>query len=182
MNLVSTSSGPSIYRYNVQEERLYSASLDGVTGPSFIAPLCKKCSTETNNQLFAVGAGPSHDVLLVNWDGVSSKAQIDKSLFSLEANDPTSRTDFGRASPNGQFFAGTFSNDFCLHNATYSFYRRENDGRIQRLFGDTLTTTGFVFNIMARKCYHMDSCRQLLTGFDWDPKTNNICTKDIGLR
>lgn len=119
----------SIFRYSELDGVLYGAYIEGVSAPSFIIPIdlkksgrcweCEKCKNCENNcrkcyapkrsiftpelpnecdeRFFAVGV--DHDVLIIQWNGKSTKAFVVSKLLTLEPDVQLSRTNFGRADP-----------------------------------------------------------------------------------
>lgn len=188
VNLLSQGEQASIYSYD--NGILYGAYIERVSAPSFIMPIenkhskkCKKREKCTNDscdrnecdeQLFAVGV--DHDVLIIQWNGKSTKARIVGKLLSLESNIPLSRTNIAIADRNGRLYGGTFTRTFCNANATSGFYRYSQTKGVDLLFNGVVSTTGIVFDNKAHKMYHLDKCTLLITSFDWDPKTGDICT------
>lgn len=140
--------------------------------PSFILPAkakCKKCKN-----LFVVGVGSQ--VVTIEWNGKSTRAKVVRQLFTMDANIPSSRTGMARASPKGRFFGGTYYYPMdCTKPTVLSYYRYDTSKGLVRLFGDLGSTGGIAFNVEARKMYHLTYCRLLLTEYDWDPDTGDIC-------
>lgn len=130
--------------------------------------------TECKN-LFAVGN--DHDVIIIKWNGKSPQAQIARRqrIFSVESNDAKSHTDTAIADHHGHLYEGTFSLDFCNASANKSFYRYSIDRGIERIFGDLYGSSGIGLDENAQKLYHLEYCRLLITSFDWDPTTGDLC-------
>lgn len=172
VNFVS-SSEPVIYRYSYKENRFYSAYLNGVNALSFIVPI-----ESSRGDLFAVGS--DNNVLKIRWDGCSNQAQFIQTLFVLDANNPVATTGYARASPGNRFFGGTLAASYCS-NVTdfspYSFYRYDRQRGLVNLFSGAFTA-GVAFNVKTRKMYHLAPCQLLITEFDWDPQTGDICKRE----
>lgn len=98
-----------------------------------------------------------------------------KKLSSVDSNDPMSRTDLARPDRSGRLYGGTFSSTFCTTPRNKTFYRYTSDKGSVRLFTDIYTTSGVAFNEDAQKLYHVDVCLLLITEFDWDPATGDLC-------
>lgn len=162
----------SLFCYDYRDGIFYSAYIEGVTSPSFIIPTykkyrkCKKC----NHELFAVGIGT--DTLLVKWNGKSTKASVVDSLFSV--NDAPYQLDTGIADKHGRFYGGVFNGN-CSSSASRSFYRWTKNEGVVRLFGQLESTTGIVINEDENKLYQMDTCQLIISEFDYEPKTGDIC-------
>lgn len=177
MNFITTGIQSSIYRYSYQDGILYSAYIEGVTSPSFIIPTNKKCTkcNECDEQFFAVGVGS--DVVTIKWNGKSTKAKVVSSLFSVES--APYRFNAGMVDSNGRFYGGTLSPKFCNSTASRSFYRYTKNEGVVRLFGDLQSTSGTAFDQNEHKMYQLDSCQLLITDFDYDPNTGDICTNNL---
>lgn len=161
---------PSIFRYDNEEDRTYSANIDGYGPPSFILPVSQECNKHKN--LFLVGIG--HFTRIIEWDGKSSVAHVVNELFGVEQNDPLSIFGVARQSVHGRFYGGTFHVNFCSAPANSSVYTYTKEKGVQRLFGDLQTTTGFAFDDKSKHFYHIDACRALITGFHTD-SNGDIC-------
>lgn len=172
MSINTTGQQSSIFRYSPREGVLYSAYIEGVNSPAFILPVkekCKKCKKR-----FIVGIGSQ--VLTIEWNGKSTRAKVVNGLFGLDTNISTSRIGRAKISPRGRFYGGTFSDTiYCNQPSDLSFYKFDSSNGLVQLFGNLVSTTGIAFNENAGKLYHLDSCTFLLTEFDWDPKTGDIC-------
>lgn len=169
-DFLATGQAPSIFRYDYNEKQVYSAYIDGAQTPIFIIPV-NDCKKYTN--LYAVGTG--HDVKIVSWQKGSNVAYIQRTLFTLEKDSPISQMAIGRPGPNGRLYVGTFTTGFCTGPNNSSFYMYTKSKGVQRLFGDVQSTNGVAVDRKRKKLYHLETCKQLLTQFDWDPKTGDIC-------
>lgn len=163
---------PLIHRYSLIDDRLYSARVPGVKSTDYIIPV-RQSGLKCKN-LFAIGN--EHDVILIEWDGISTSARIVRKLFSIEPNHESSTIDYARTDRFGRYYGGTFSmTEFCSSPANKSFYRESIDTGVQRIFGGLLGTTGIAFNENARKFYHVGLCSLIISEFDWNPLTGNLC-------
>lgn len=162
---------PLMFRYNIRNGEFYSADIVGVDSLSFIIPIQKRCETCTG--LFAVAA--DRDVLIVSWDGFSDFAQVVDKLFSVVSDDISTIINYGRADSKGRLYFGTISQEFCDSTGQQSFFRYSADRGVDRIFNGVYSTAGIAINEFAQKLYHLDLCTLLLTEFDWDPATGDIC-------
>lgn len=174
MDFQATGQNHSIYRYDLNEAKLYSAYIEGESQPIHVFPI-KEC--ELYKDMFAVGLANSTKI--IQWDKSSRVARVVSTLFTLELDDPMKRLVIGRGDPKGRLYQGTFSYQFCNGPANSSFYMYTKERGVQRLFGNVVTTTGVAFNLAARKLYHLDSCRLQIVEFDEDKDTGDICKKEI---
>lgn len=159
---------PSIFRYDFNDNQVYSAYIDGVQGPVFIIPLndCKKYPN-----LYVIGAG--HDVMIISWQKGSNVAYVQRNLFTLEQDDPVSQVGISIPAPNGQLYTSTYK--FCDGPSNSSVYMYSKRKGLQRLFGGIQTTDGMAIDRKRNRFYHLVSCKQLITEFKWDPHTGDIC-------
>lgn len=162
-----------LYRYSLSDDRLYSARVPGVKSTDFIIPVQNRGLKCTN--LFAIGN--AHDVTLIQWNGISTSAQIvQPKLFSIAPNDESSTVDYARTDRMGRYYGGTFSmTGFCGTSPNRSFYRQTLQKGVQRIFSGVLGTTGIAFNENAHKLYHTGLCSLIISEFDWDPSTGDLC-------
>lgn len=174
MDFLATGHNHSIYRYDVNERKLYSAYIDGESQPIHIFPV-KECGRYKD--MFAVGL--TNSTKIVRWNKSSTVATVVRTLFELELNDANTRLVIGRGDSKGRLFQGTFPVNFCSGPANSSMYMYSKAKGVQRLFGNIVTTTGLAFNSAAGKIYHLDSCLLQIVEFDQDEKTGDICKQQI---
>lgn len=172
VNFLQDSTKPAIYRYSVIDGRLYSAVIPGSQTVSFINPVRQGCTACSD--LFAVGSG--HDIIYVKWDGKSPQAQIvGPKLFSIEPDQPLTHTNIARADRYGRVYEGSLSLQFCAAPANQSLYRYTDKRGVEVLFTGFRATSGLAIDEDRGKLYHVGGCNLLLTEFDYDPKTGDIC-------
>lgn len=173
IDFLATDQKPALYRYSYRDGMIYSAVLPGAQTIGFVYPVrqgCKECT-----DIFAVGSG--HDVIFVKWDGKSPLAQVvgPQKLFSVESDIPSSHINIAQADRHGRIYEGPFSTQFCSAPANESLYRYTTERGLQRIFTGVRATTGLAFDDNARKMYHVDGCNFLISEFDYDPKTGDLC-------
>ncbi|XP_055321939.1 uncharacterized protein LOC129577983 [Sitodiplosis mosellana] len=165
VDFLGSSSNPIIFRYDFEEDKIYSASIAGQQYPSFILPIKSKNKTQN---LFAVGVG--HFTEIVEWDGRSPTANIVSRLFGVEESDSTSGVATARTSDEGIFYGGTHHTTFCSGPKNSSFYTYTKMKGLQQLFTGTQTTDGLTFykDIL----YHFDPCSKVIKQFRLNPNGN----------
>lgn len=173
INFFAVDPEPAIYRYSYRDDMTYSAVIPGSGTIGFVYPArqgCKDCA-----DLFLIGN--SNDVSVVKWDGKSPQAQVvGKELISIEPNNTQTHVNLALADRHGRLYVGTFSLQFCAApTADSSLYRYTNDRGLTRLFTGVRATSGIAIDYNARKLYHVGGCNLLLTAYDYDPKTGDIC-------
>jgi len=168
VDFLATGKQASIFRYDYNEDKGYSAYIQGQSSPAFIQPL-KECNKYKN--LFAVGLG--HNTAIIEWDGKSKVAIVKGNVFGVEENDPTSRF-FGINSEEGRLYGGTFHTSFCGGPSNSSFYKYTKEKGLQLLFSGTQVTTGVAFDKDRGYIYHLDSCSSIITEYQVDAN-GDIC-------
>lgn len=166
----------SVFRYDFQEKVLYSAYIKGESSPIYFYPI-KDC--HQHKDLFVVGLANANKI--VKWNKRSTVARVVDTLFTVQPENPDGRLCVGRVDPLGFLYAGTFTYRFCSGPSNASFYSYTKQKRLQRIFGDVISTTGVAFDTNVKKLYHLDSCTGLITAFDGVPDTGDICMRDICL-
>lgn len=161
---------PAIFRYDNEEDKTYSAYIDGYAGPAFILPISQKCDKYKN--LFLVGLHKF--TRIIEWDGRSTVARVVSTVFDIEENDPLSILGVSRQSERGRFYGGSIHITFCSAPANSSLYSYTKEKGLQRLFGDVHSTIGLTFDKNAGYLYHLDSCTGAITRFQTDSK-GDIC-------
>lgn len=110
---------PAIVRFEYQTGKMYKASIAGnYTAIGFIVPV------DGSDDKFVVGA--NHDVLVIQWNGESEKAEIVEKLTSVDDTLPENRINDGKVDQNVRnsnfllnYFA-YFSKFFAIFRACYS--------------------------------------------------------------
>lgn len=125
---LATGQNHSIYRYNLNEGKLYSAYIEGESQPIHIFPV-KECARYKD--MFAVGL--VNNTKIICWSKSSTVASVISTLFELELNDPNTRLVIGRGDPKGRLFQGTFPVNFCSGQVNSSMYMHSEAKGVQRL-------------------------------------------------
>lgn len=125
-------------RYDYKTQKVHRATIKGEANASFIIPL--KCC---KNQLVV---GLDRGVKIIEWNGQSSRAKIIRTLFKVEQSPIYSNNNMndGKASPNGNLYAGTLRETLCSSSpaASGSLYRYTKDSSVRRLFDDVKISNG----------------------------------------
>lgn len=117
MDFQATGQNHSIYRYDLNEPKLYSAYIEGESQPIHVFPV-KEC--KLYKDMFAVGLANS--TKLIQWDKSLTIARVVSTLFTLELDDPMTRLVIGRGDPKWHLYQGAFSYQFCSGPANSSLY------------------------------------------------------------
>lgn len=165
-NYLNSGNESSICRYSYDNNAVYCANLPGTNNVNFILP--------NTDGTFTVGVEKA--VQIIKWDGVSNQASFISNQFSLDTNTPTAQTSHGRASPEGRFFGGSFSTNFCknIDYSQFNVYRYDSQFGLVRIIAGAITG-GIVFDVYKNLMYHLDSCRALITAYNWNRNTGDIC-------
>lgn len=161
---------PSIFRYDFNENKVYSAYVDGSSAPVFIIPV-RDCKKYPN--FFVIGVG--HDVKMIFWPKNSEIAHVIKTIFSLDQNDPSNTLGIAVPGPNGQLYVGEYFSKLCSGPSNSSVYMYSKQKGLQRLFGGVKDTDGLAIDKKRNKFYHLQTCTQSIAQFKWDPHTGDIC-------
>lgn len=161
----------SLLRYDYNENKTYTATIDREPVVSFILPV------ENTVDQFAVGLG--RRVGIVQWNGKSSKATLLRVAVEVES-DPsfkTNRFNDAKADPTGRFYGGTMRLEECgdLFEAPVgALYRYSSAGNIDKLIENVRVSNGLAWNEKLKKFYYIDTCELNVREFDWDPETGDI--------
>lgn len=161
----------TIFRYALDEDKFYSAKIEGEATAQFIIPIkCRK-------NHFA--AGLQEGVKEIEWDGKSSTARVTRTIFLTARcpGCPTNHMSSAIADPKGRFYGGTLTSSFCnpAEPANSTFYRYTKRKGLKRIFENIRVSTGIVFNKKEKKCYYVDSCTFEIREFKWNPRSGALC-------
>lgn len=166
--------GGQIFRMDINTKRVYTARILGETVISFIIPV-----DGVTNQ-FVIGAGKR--VLLINWDGVHTMAQILRILTEL----PTDGIRFNDAKTDsyGRLYLGTMiseetGNIFDFTKRIGSLYRFTMEEGLVELKTKVGLSNGLAFNDRTNTFYYVDSYDLNVKQFMYDAKTGNISSEKI---
>lgn len=152
------------------KDKVYSASVEGVSPVAFILPLKTCCNR------FLIGDELS--VKVIEWNGKDKHVKIVREEFNVDKYEGNAQNSFSiaRASPTCDFYGGTLRADFCgaTKASNASFYRYSKCCGVKQIWDDQQLSAGFDWNENNNKFYHIDSCNRDLREYDWDPKTGKI--------
>lgn len=158
----------SLLRYNYDENRVYTATIDGARTLLFLLPI------ECTKDQFLVGI--DRTAVIAKWDGRSPKATVIQPLFELDCGTSNVINDI-KTDERGRFFGGTKCVESCDTNdaASGAFYGYENGKCLRTFFDNVFISNGLTWVRKTKKFYYVDSCTYDIKEFDYDPKTGNIC-------
>jgi len=155
---IATGNQSSIYRYSPSTNTTNGAYIPGYGQISYLVPV-NNSQFQTSESLFLVGS--EHDNVIISWDGIAEAAEVVEVLFSLEADIPTSHTDYGSQDPNGQIFVGTTQDAYCGATTANSSLYTYVDGNVIPVISGLTATTGLSFGSNG-EIYHADVCTGLI--------------------
>ncbi|XP_055304006.1 regucalcin-like [Sitodiplosis mosellana] len=162
-------------RYVPAENRFYSAAIEGNISTTFMLPI-----VEHVNQ-FAVS--DKRSVKVVEWNGVDSMARMVRDTFTVETGPKHEFNNYNMAwaSPKHSFYGGTFPFDLCATSSSprASLYRYNQCLGAKAVANDVIVSGGMDWNIKGNKFYFIDTCRNVVYEYDWDPTTDEICKQLI---
>jgi len=91
---------------------------------------------------------------------------------SLEADLTGNRFNDGAVDPGGRFWFGSM--DLAESHPTGTFYCLHPDGTITPAFNDIICSNGPAWSPDGRTIYHVDSTRQLVRAYEFDPASGTI--------
>lgn len=165
----ATKNQPSIFRYDYNEDKKYSAYFDGQSRPIFIIP-ARECKPD--RKLFIIGVNQYAG--LIEWDGKSSRVKVIGPLLDIADDDRSGAIAFAQQNENGHFFFSTSNTKFCGRRANSSLFSYSVENGVKHLAGGFAMTTGLAFH--SGKIYHIDSCKRIIIEFHTD-STGNICKR-----
>jgi gluconolactonase len=129
-----------------------------------------------NDRHFILGDGKK--ISLVDWDGVSAKAELVRTVGEVEFDMENNRWNDAKVDPFGRFYGGTMRLEACgdiFDAALGTFYRYSNSSGFTPLKSKIGVSNGLAWNATTNKFYYIDSCTLDVKEFDYDPKTGGIC-------
>lgn len=161
----------SLLRYDYDENRVYSASVEGARTLLFLLPI--SCTRD----LFLVGIDKT--AVIVRWDGRSPKATVLRPLFEVGCGSSDVLFNDVKTDERGRFYGGTKINTEggpCSGGEpTASFYSYESGGCLKKFFGNVSVSNGLTWVRATNKFYYIDSCTYDIKEFDYNPRNGNIC-------
>lgn len=125
-----------IHRYDLRQDRMWTATIDGIAGAQSLIPMKRR-------GCFAVAVG--NTMWKVRWNGYSSKATIDKKIFTVN-DGTTDKIHIAIAGPRGcGYYGGTYSPIYCSASNQTAFYYTKRGG-VRYISGGSQVTSGFVWS------------------------------------
>lgn len=162
-----------IFRYDIETEKFFTATVPGQNGISFIFPI------EGEKDQFIVGA--DKQLLLINWDGFTIVAEVIRVLCELSVtgvcfND--AKTDsYGRLYVGTKIDASGDMFDFSRRAGSLYVYTMQNG--LVELKNNVGFANGIAFNERLNIMYFVDSYDLNIKQFSWDSKTGKVANEKI---
>lgn len=158
----------SLLRYDYDEDRVYTATIDGARTLLFLLPI--KC---TKDQYLV---GIDRKAVIVRWDGRSPKATPLRTLFEVDCGLTSNVINDIKTDARGRFYGGTKSVESCDTNnpPTGSFYGYEKGKCLRKFFENVYISNGLTWVRSTNKFYYVDSCTYDIKEFDYNPKTGDL--------
>lgn len=148
-----------LFWFNITENRLLSRTVDGPVEWLF------------EENVSAAGWIDRDTLLIASETGLWRYSLSDKSrdlLAPLEADNPVTRSNDGRADPWGGFWIGTMGKSAEFEaGAIYRFYR----GELRQLFDNITVSNAICFTPDRKSAYYTDTMTQLITRQALDEKS-----------
>lgn len=161
----------SILRYDFNENKVYTAGIDGEFVVPFIIPVAH--STDK----YAVGLGKR--VGIVEWDGKSPKATLDSIAFEVDNDKSDNRLNAAKADPSCRFFGGTMLSEKVgdpSQHATGKVYKYVKSSGLHAIMENIYISNGMAWNENTNKFYYIDSGKFDVKEYEYNTNTGDICT------
>lgn len=155
-----------IRRFDFDEKRTYSATIEDDIVTSFIIPV-----KDTKDKFIVCY---NFTVAMIKWNGKENKAKVirDEIVVRPKKANPITGWDYGKVAPNYEFYGGSFRANMCSKSpSTRNAALYHNTKPILK----HLRVSGaFDWNIKEKLFYHCDTCNRAISEYDWNPKTGHI--------
>lgn len=160
----------AILRYDYNENKVYTAGIEGETVTPFIIPVAN-----TTDE-FAVGL--ERRVGVVEWDGKSPEAILKRIAFEVDDTKSDNRFNAAKADPSGRFYGGTMRSEKLgdvFENAAGKVFKYVEGEGVTGILDNIYISNGMAWNEQLNKFYYIDSGKFDVKEYDYDPSNGNIC-------
>lgn len=162
--------------YYPDENKIYSASVPGITVPWFLVRIKGK-----DGPLKQFATVKNHTITIIQWDGKYPHGSIVRDAFTLET-DPkyaSHSVDIAKASPQGNFYGGTIRQTLCSDSSevTGAAYKYDKCRGVQTIIPNQKIFGGLEWSPEGDKLYTVDSCGMVIREYEYNGKTGQICKK-----
>lgn len=169
---------PQLYRYNIDENKFYSATIRHKESASAAAFLPIQGKTE----LFLVTI--DHCAHIVEWKQGSCEAKTLETVFCAETRFPNHGLSQAKCDPTGRLYTGTYDESFCSRSnpAISGLYSYDKYQGFKEKLSCLKGSDGLTFDIADSSFYHIASCTNKIERYSWDPSTGNLCKQSNVVR
>ncbi|KAH8411254.1 hypothetical protein KR215_000946, partial [Drosophila sulfurigaster] len=153
-----------LLRYDYAQNKVYRTQIEGESFAGFVLPIAG------NSQEFAVGC--ERRTVIVQWDGVSPKAKVVRTLFEVQPEFKENRLNDAKTDPQGRFFGGTmrYVGDEFEHRHG-ELYRWVAGGNVSLVKSDVGISNGLAWDEKAKKFYYIDTTDYEVKSYDYNFET-----------
>lgn len=159
----------TVNRYDMSENRYYSAAIEGNISTTFALPIQKQVNRFAFSDKLTLKIG--------EWDGKSSIVRLIRDTFSVQTGSQFQSYFYNMAqvSPKGNIYGGTFSAQLCsIKDPNAVVYRYSKCLGAKAVITNAIVAAGMDWYIEAKKFYFIDTCHYRIIEYDWEPKTEDI--------
>lgn len=150
-----------LYRFSLTELKTYTATVDGLSNPSFIIP------SYDDPERFLVGSDGSG--VVVYWNGRSPTANINHTVFTVE---PPYTISTAYSSAFNELYIGPTGIEHCVDPTRQSIYRYSKANGLERIASQYQASVGlFMVN---DTLFHLSGCSNLVTAFERNPENGEL--------
>ena len=154
-----------LYWVDITGERIYARDWAG--GATVALPVPGTVGSVALREDGGLVAALAHSIVRCDVD----KGTVEK-VAVLEADLSGNRFNDGAVDPRGRFWFGSM--DLAEKQPSGAFYCLHPDATVTRAFGGVVCSNGPAWSPDGRTVYHVDSTRQLVTAYDFDPETGTV--------
>lgn len=157
--------GRNIWRFDFHEKRTYTATIENNIVASFNIPV-----EGTKNRFIVCG---NFSVFLIEWNGIDSEAKVVRDLITVLATkkDPVAGWDYGKVSPTGEFYGGSFHPNMCSKSSEQCNAALYHNDKPIEDFKKICVSGAIDWNVDKNLLYHVYTCDPVVREFKWDPKS-----------
>jgi gluconolactonase len=162
---------PAAFRYVPATGKVYKLPL-GDTKPSFIIPL------EGQKNKFVIGY--HRDLVLLEWDGESSKPTSFKTILSIPESSVSTRFNDAKCDPQGRIWVGTYgeTEDGFLQERGI-LYSLDLNGKLTQHVDKINLSNGLAWSKDSTKFYFADSNSYVVYVFDFNAVNGKLSNKKV---
>lgn len=150
------------YRYSLDDGQVYKTNVVGPDIASFIIPVENK----PNQFLASLG----RDIVLIEWDGISSSFTI----IDVAISTPNLIYSFV-VGPNNEFYIGVYGDGLCLHPPTNPLYQYTTDRGLIIVADGFVSTVALAIDETKNIFYQLLPCNRTILGYDYNPSDGSLC-------